>query len=88
MLKYRWNFHADMMSALPRFAITGFDHAYFLLKGIHMYGKNFKGAAGMVGYTPIQTPLHFEQIGNGGLKNKSMLFIHYNPTRHTETIYF
>ena len=86
--KYRWNFHADMMSALPRFAITGFDHAYFLLKGIHMYGKNFTGGAGMVGYTPIQTPLHFERIGNGGLKNKSMLFVHYMPARHTETIYF
>lgn len=88
MLKYRWNFHADMMNALPRFAITGFDHAYFLLKGLHMYGKNFTGGAGMVGYTPIQTPLHFERIGNGGLKNKSMLFVHYLPARHTETIYF
>lgn len=66
MLKYRWNFHCDMMSnALPRFAITGFDHAYFLLKGIHIYGKNFSGGAGMVGYNPIQTPLHFERIGNG-----------------------
>ena len=88
MLKYRWNFHADMMNALPRFAITGFDHAYFLLKGLHMYGKNFTGGAGMVGYTPIQTPLHFERIGNGGLKNKSMVFVHYLPANYTETIYF
>ncbi len=88
MQKYRWNFHTDMMSALPRFAITGFDHAYFLLKGIHMYGKNFTGGSGMVGYTPIQTPLHFERIGNGGLKNRSMMFIHYQPERSTETIYF
>ncbi|MBR1545559.1 MAG: LysM peptidoglycan-binding domain-containing protein [Prevotella sp.] len=88
MLKYRWNFHADMMNALPRFAITGYDHALFLLKGLHMYGKDFTGGAGMVGYTPIQTPLHFERIGNGGLKNKSMLFVHYLPARHTETIYF
>ena len=88
MLKYRWNFHTDMMTALPRFAITGFDHAFFLLKGIHIYGKNFSGGAGMVGYTPIQTPLHFERIGNGGLKNKSMLFVHYLPERKTETIYF
>ncbi|MBQ8153920.1 MAG: LysM peptidoglycan-binding domain-containing protein [Prevotella sp.] len=88
MLKYRWNFHTDMMNALPRFAITGFDHAYFLLKGIHIYGKNFSGGAGMVGYKAIQTPLHFERIGNGGLKNKSMLFVHYLPERKTETIYF
>ena len=88
MLKYRWNYHTDMMSALPRFAITGFDHAYFLLKGLHIYGKNFTGGSGMVGYTPIQTPLHFERIGNGGLKNHSMIFVHYLPARHTETIYF
>ncbi len=88
MQKYRWNFHTDMMSALPRFAITGFDHAYFLLKGIHMYGKNFTGGSGMVGYTPIQTPLHFERIGNGGLKNRSMMFVHYQPERSVETIYF
>lgn len=88
MLKYRWNFHTDMMNALPRFAITGFDHAYFLLKGIHLYGSNFTGGAGMVGYTPIQTPLHFERIGNGGLKNRSMVFVHYKPERKTETIYF
>ncbi|SFO52504.1 LysM domain-containing protein [Prevotella sp. tf2-5] len=89
MQKYRWNFHCDMMpNALPRFAITGFDHAYFLLKGIHIYGKNFTGGSGMVGYTPIQTPLHFERIGNGGLKNRSMFFVHYMPERKTETIKF
>ncbi len=88
MLKYRWNFHTDMMQALPRFAITGFDHAYFLLKGLHMYGKDFSGGAGMVGYTPIQTPLHFERIGNGGLKNRSMIFVHYLPAQYTETILF
>ena len=88
MTKYRWNYDTDMMNALPRFAITGFDHAYFLLKGFHIYGKNFTGGSGMVGYTPIQTPLHFERIGNGGLKNHSMIFVHYLPARHTETIIF
>lgn len=87
-LKYRWNFHADMMSALPRFAITGFDHAYFFVKGLHLYGKNFSGASGMVGYTPIQTPLHFERLGNGGLQNKSTLFVHYTTGRKTEIVNF
>lgn len=87
-LKYRWNFHADMMNSLPRFAITGFDHTYFLVKGLHLYGKNFTGASGMVGYTPIQTPLHFERMGNGGLQNKSTLFVHYTPGRKTEVINF
>ncbi|MBR4920195.1 MAG: LysM peptidoglycan-binding domain-containing protein [Prevotella sp.] len=86
--KYRWNFHSDLMNSLPRFAITGFDHAYFLLKGLHIYGKNFTGAAGIVGYKPIQTPLHFERLGNGGLQNRAVVFVHYLPEKKTETITF
>ena len=69
-LKYRWNFHEDMMQALPRFAITGFDQAYYFIKGLHLYGDKFTGARGMVGYTPIQTPLHFERVGSGGYQNR------------------
>ena len=86
--KYRWNFHQDMMQALPRFAITGFDHACWLLLGLHMYGKAFQGAAGTTGYTPTQTPLRFERVGNGGLQNRSMLFVHYTPEHRVETINF
>lgn len=85
--KYRWNFHADMMQALPRFAITGFDHAYYFIKGLHLYGKAFTGAKS-AGYTPIQTPLRFERLGNGGLQNRSILFVHYTPGHRTETIRF
>ncbi len=86
--KYRWNFHADMMQSLPRFAITGFDHAYYFIKGLHLYGREFVGPKGVVGYTPIQTPLYFERIGNGGLQNRGMLFVHYTPSHTTETITF
>ena len=86
--KYRWNFHADMMQSLPRFALTGFDHAYFFLKGLHKYGKTFNGAAGMFGYPPVQTPLMFERLGNGGLQNRSMLFVHYTPEHRVETVKF
>ncbi len=84
--KYRWNFHADMMQALPRFAVTGFDHTMFFLKGIYQQGKSFTGAAGSVGYIPVQTPLKFERIANGGYLNKSMLFVHYKPSHQIETI--
>lgn len=84
--KYRWNFHADMQNTLPRFAITGFDHAYFFIRGLHKYGKTFNGAAGMFGYPPVQTPLEFERYGNGGLRNKAMLFVHYTPDHWVETI--
>lgn len=86
--KFRWNFHADMQQSLPRFALTGFDHAYFFLKGLHKYGKSFNGAAGMFGYPPVQTPLLFERMGNGGLQNHSLLFVHYTPEHRVETISF
>ena len=86
--KYRWNFHSDMQNALPRFALTGFDHAYFFLKGLHKYGKTFNGAAGMFGYPPVQTPLVFERMGNGGLQNHSLLFVHYTPEHRVETVKF
>jgi len=65
--KYRWNFHQDMQqTALPRFAITGFDHALFFLQGLQQQGKQFTGAAGTTGFVPVQTPLHFERVGKGG----------------------
>ena len=86
--KYRQNFRSDMQSSLPRFAITGFDHAYFFLKGLHKYGKSFNGADGMFGYPPVQTPLKFERYGNGGLRNRTMMFIHYQPEHTVETIKF
>jgi len=86
--KYRWNFHADMMNSLPRFAITGFDHAFYFMRGLHMYGKHFSGAPGMVGYPAIQTPLSFERCGNGGLENRHIMFIHYTPEKRIETIKF
>lgn len=86
--KYRWNFHADMQNTLPRFAITGFDQAYFFLKGLHKYGKTFNGAVGMFGYPPIQTPLAFERYGNGGFRNRMLLFVHYTPEYLVETLKF
>ena len=86
--KYRWNFHQDMQPYHQRYAVTGFDQAYFMIKGLHMYGTNFTGASGMVGYTPLQTPLHFERIGNGGMQNRAILFVHYTNDNKIETINF
>ena len=86
--KYRANFHQNMQNYHQRFAITGFDQAYFFIKGLHMYGKHFTGASGMVGYTPIQTPLRFERVGNGGLQNRAMMFVHYTRDNRIETINF
>jgi len=86
--KYRKFFHQDMQNYHQRYAVTGFDHAYFFIKGLHMYGQNFTGASGMVGYTPYQTPLHFERLNGGGLQNRARLFVHYTKDQRIETINF
>ena len=84
--KYRWNFHQDMMQSLPRFALTGFDHAYFFVQGLHKYGKNFDGTAGSLNIQPVQTPLKFERVGNGGMQNRAYMFIHYMPEHKIESV--
>jgi hypothetical protein len=77
-----------MMQSLPRFAITGFDHAMFFLQGFYRFGNDFTGAPGLLGYDPIQTPLRFERVGNGGMQNKTMVFVHYMPEHRMEVINF
>lgn len=84
--KFRWNFHTDMQNNLPRFALTGFDHAYFFLTGLHREGNKFLGDKSNMEY--VQTPLQFERYGNGGLRNHTQLFVHYTPDNRVETIKF
>jgi hypothetical protein len=79
--KYRWNFHEDMQESLPRMGITGFDHAQYFLRGLRRYSKQFTGEAGSVTYAAAQTPLQFSRIGNGGMQNHTLLFVHYMPER-------
>ena len=83
---YYRHFRQEMQPYHQRFAATGFDHAFFMIKGLHLFGTRFTGAAGMVGYTPLQTPLQFERIGNGGLQNRSVTLVHYMPSHRVETL--
>lgn len=84
---YRRHFRQDMQQLFPRFALTGFDHAFFFLKGLHKYGMTFDGAAGRFGYPPVQTPLKFERAGDrGGRQNHGYMFVHYKNDHHIETI--
>jgi hypothetical protein len=88
MQKYRQHFRQDMMNALPRFALTGFDHAMFFLQGFQKFGKSFTGIPGQLDYEPVQTPLKFERQGSGGFRNRQLLFVHYLPEQRVETIKF
>ena len=80
-------FHQPMMpSAMPRFAITGYDHAMFFIQGVKKYGKNFTGERSQVSYQPVQTPLSFKRSGKGGYKNMNFQLIHYTFNHQIEAV--
>lgn len=82
---HRW-FNADMMAAIPRFAITGYDQAQFFIRGLHKYGKTFNGTRAENTYTSLQTPLNFKREGNGGMQNTNFMLIHYTYDHNIESI--
>lgn len=85
--KYIKQFGEPMMYALPRFAITGYDHANYFIRGLLLYGKDFSGAKTDTPYIPLQTPLYFRKVSkNGGLQNESFMLIHYTPQKNIESI--
>ncbi len=84
---YRRWFKSDMQYALPRFAITGYDHAMFFLRGLHLYGKDFQGTASQQPHTPLQTPLRFERTNaQGGMQNNIFQLVHYKPDHSVDLL--
>lgn len=85
--RYRTYFNQAMQSSMPRFAMTGFDHGLFFMKGIHTFGASFDGAAGRLSMQPVQTPLKFERVGAaGGYQNRAFMFIHYKTDNQIESL--
>ena len=83
---YRSWFHESLMQALPRFAITGYDHAQFFIRGILQYGNQFTGNRWQRIYQPLQTPLQFEPVGKGGRQNTAFQLIHYMYNGSVESL--
>lgn len=81
----KW-FHQPMQSAMPRFAITGYDHAMFFIQGVRKYGKDFVGTRKQIGLTPVQTPLNFIRTAKGGFRNSNFQLIHYTFNHQVESI--
>ncbi len=81
----RW-FHEPMQVAMPRFALTGYDHAMFFIQGLKKYGKGFVGTRKQIGLTPVQTPLNFLQTPHGGYRNCNFQLIHYTFNHQVESI--
>lgn len=85
---YRRWFGADMQAALPRFALTGYDHAQYFLRGFAQYGKAFKGVKGQSGWRAVQAPLQFRQVGTAGMQNEFFQLVHFLPNGNVEAISF
>lgn len=87
--EYTGWFHNVMQNALPRFALTGFDHGMFFLKGWATYGDKFMGNSIQNNGRYLQTPLTFKQAApGGGYINNTFMLIHYMPDNRTETLLY
>ena len=83
---YKKWFEKDMNAdALPRFALTGFDHACFFIGGFSQFGAGFNGGKGQMTYKPVQSPLKFKAAGKGH-KNTNFMFVHYKNDRTIESV--
>lgn len=84
---YRQWFKQDMQFARPLFAITGYDHAQYFLRGLHQYGTAFRGTKEQRVSQPLQTPLYFKPASEkGGMQNSHFMLIHYKPNKTIEAI--
>ena len=82
---YKW-FETTMSdTALPRFALTGFDHACFFIGGFCQFGKDFNGGKGQMTYKPVQSPMKFKKAGKGH-KNTNFMFVHYKNDKTIESV--
>ena len=72
---------------IPRFALTGFDHVLFFVRGMEEYGDSFTGVAGESHYNAMQTPLKFiRQSAAGGMQNNAFQLVHYRKDGVIETV--
>lgn len=84
---YEQSYNTTMSNAIPHFAITGYDHARFIIGGIHTYGKNFEGSRQQQYAAPLQTPLSFiRKNSSSGLRNMAFQFVHFKTDGSIESL--
>lgn len=85
--RYISSFGNGMMDYLPRFAITGYDHAMFFIRGLYANGKKFD--ASQADANALQTRMHFQKAyAAGGYQNMGFMFVHYNRNNTISIINF
>ena len=79
----------EITNRFPKYAILGYDLAYYFLKAIHLYGADMDSRLSEMQYTPIQTGFKFERVNNwGGFINHKVFFVHFSKDHKIETIDF
>lgn len=86
--EYLKKFDQSMMDYMPRFAITGYDHAMFFIRGISKQGKLFNGTEPDA--KALQAQLKFRKADgqNSGMQNHNLMFVHYNTNKTISIIQF
>lgn len=84
---YKETYNAEMdKKYIPRLALTGYDHGQFFIRGLKQYGKSFKGTTEQSTYRPLQTPLRFKALPNGGFQNCNFQLIRFKADQTIEKL--
>ena len=87
--KYRRTYSKEIVNRYPKYAILGFDIAYYFLKAMHLYGTDMDTRLGEMKYKPLQTGFKFERVNNwGGFINRKVFFVHFSSDYELQTIDF
>ena len=87
--RYRRTYSKEIVNRYPKYAILGFDIAYYFLKAMHLYGTDIDNRLGEMKYTPLQTGFKFERVNNwGGFINRKVFFVHFSRDYQLQTIDF
>ena len=87
--KYRRTYSKEIVNRYPKYAILGFDIAYYFLKAMHLYGTDIDSRLHEMKYVPLQTGFKFERVNNwGGFINRKVFFVHFSKDYELQTIDF
>lgn len=76
--EFRQWYHKEILNTYPKYAILGYETAYYLLKGMAQYGDSLEENLNRIAVNPIQTSFKFERVNNwGGFINRKVFFIHF-----------
>lgn len=81
--QYSANFNQEMFATFPRYALMGFDIAYYFLHGYATLGEELESRGSELQYRPYQHPMIFRQTTpEDGLVNSAVLLVNYNKNHN------